>query len=160
MASEAEQNWLDDYIEYGNAKRAVQQWFPDNKAPTTRAAQLKQKFSQEIENRVRAGFAQDAPQAASIIRHLARNAEQPAVKLKAAQDVLSRGGYNPVAESRELTEKPTEAELKERLRLALTGIDPATLKEILGTDTLQTIAKQISEEPAREQEMAELYSRY
>jgi len=150
MASEREIAWLDIYLETGDARKATDIVFPNNSNPVVRTSQLKTTLADDIEKRLRAQFIKDSPTMFNIVRDLALHSKQDSTKLKAAQDILSRSGLNPIAESRDLTEKPSEDKLKERLKLALTGIDPATLKDILGGDTLQTLARQLQDEPADE----------
>jgi len=142
MASAAEERWIDQYLETGDAAQSVRDQFECSAASVpSRASQLKRKHADTIDQRLRDSMRQLGPQMLTIIRDLALMADQPAVKLKAAQDVLSRGGFDPVKESRELTAKPTAEELTERLRMALAGIDPDILTELLADNQLTDLAR-------------------
>lgn len=134
MASPKELEWLELYLETGDAKGAVEHVFPDcaEHNRSARASQLKSKLVDEIDKRLREQFRKEAPQAFNIIRDLMTKAKQEAVQLKAAQDVIARGGFNPVAEHRDLTEKATEEELKAKLASILSSMGPETVQQLLG----------------------------
>ena len=132
--TEKEEIWLEQYLETGQAKEAVKVAFPDCKTEgsiTARASQLKTKLANEIDSRLMASYKKDAPQAVRIVRDLMNNAQQEAVKLKAAQDWLSRAGHD-AAFKVEHSEKPaSHEELKQRLLSAMSELEPDEIKPIV-----------------------------
>lgn len=132
--TKGEEIWLEQYLETGQAKEAVKVAFPDCVTPgsiTARASQLKTKLAIEIDSRLMAAYKKDAPQAVRIVRDLMNNAQQEAVKLKAAQDWLSRAGHD-AAFKVEHTEKPmTHEELKQRFVSAMSELEPDEIKPIV-----------------------------
>ena len=132
--TEKEQKWLEYYLESGQAQDAVKYAFPDCKTSSsivTRASQLKTKLANEIDSRLMSGYKMGAPQAVRIIRDLMTSATQEAVKLKAAQDWLSRAGHD-AAFKVEHSEKPaSHEELKQRLLSAMSELEPDEIKPIV-----------------------------
>lgn len=133
MASEKELQWLEDYLDHGDAKKAVEENFNcQPKSVSSKASQLKKRFAEEIHKRVQDSFSMHSMEMRNVIKDLALNSEQDSVKLKAAQDWLDRGGFKPVDKFEEVGKEANEQELKERLTIALKGMDPNLLDEIFG----------------------------
>lgn len=141
--SEKEQVWLDEYMATGDGKEATRRVFDcSEKTLASRTSQLKAKLALQIDKRLRESFAVNAVAAANIIKDLAFNAKSEPVKLKAACDLLDRGGYKPVNETRDLLDKadfnPEQAqaqmaELKRQLLRDLPAEElEAALKDIQG----------------------------
>ena len=116
--SDREMQWLDAYMESGDGKESTRRVFDcSEKTLASRTSQLKQKLALQIDKRLRESFAVNAVAAANIIKDLAFNAKSEPVKLKAACDLLDRGGYRPVLETKELLDRPdfNPEEIKEQM---------------------------------------------
>lgn len=134
MASERELQWLEDYLDHGDAKKAVEDNFNcQPKSVASKASQLKKRFAEEIHKRVQESFSMHSMEMRNVIKDLALNSDQDSVKLKAAQDWLDRGGFKPVEQYEDLGKEATEAELMERLKLLVQGFDPQVLEEIFAS---------------------------
>lgn len=133
MASENELKWLDLYLETGDAKQSVRQIFNcSEKNVAAKASGLKAKLEDEIDQRFAKIIKKDSIKAFRIISSLMTTASQESVKLKAAQDVLSRAGYDSVQRFENVSKEETYPELMNRLQAAFTGLDGQVLAEILG----------------------------
>ena len=131
--------WLDEYLETGDAIKAVEHHFPDaaESSRAVRASQLKTRHAERIDSRLREAYKKDAPQMVKISKDLAVNAKQDAVKLKAAQDWLSRAGHDAALV---IEEKPMDYEtLKENLKIAMQGFEAELLKEFITPEVLETL---------------------
>ena len=132
MASERELQWLDLYLETGDAKQAVRDVFDcSEKNVACTASRLKAKLEDEIDQRFGKIIKKDSIKAFRIISNLMNNASQESIKLKAAQDVLSRAGYDSAQKFENVSKEETYPELINRLQAAFTGLDSDILGEIL-----------------------------
>jgi len=118
MATERQLTWLEDYLQTGDAIGAVSRVYPDvsEASRPARASQLKARFAEEIDKRIRDGYKLNAPIAAKIIMDLAKGANQESVKLKAAQDILSRAGHDSALVIEDKTDTRTYNELQAQLK--------------------------------------------
>ena len=141
MASENELKWLDLYLETGDAQGAARQIFDcSEKNIPAKASHLKTKLEDEIDQRLAKVIKRNAIAAQWIISDLMKNAKQESTKLKAAQDILSRAGYDSTMKFENVTKEETYPELINRLQAAFTGLDQNVLSEILGnTEDLKQI---------------------
>lgn len=148
MASEAELKWLAMVAETGDHKEATRQCYPNASEASipSRTSQLKAKFRQEIDELVKQSYRDDAPLMRNNLKAIALYGEQESNKLKATIKWLSNAGHDAPAETRDLTEKPTQTELKERLRMVLSGINKETLREILADDKIAELAREVTED--------------
>ena len=148
MASEAEERWIAQVVETGDYRQATRDCYPDvsEKWQASKTSQLKARHLDTIDAMVRDSYKADAPEMRLALITLARHAKQESVKLKAITDWLSRAGHNPVNEHRDLTPKPDQAELVERLKLAMTGIEPETLKQVLSGDQILELAREATKD--------------
>lgn len=134
--TKGEEIWLEHYLESGQAQDAVKVAFPDCKTPgsvVARASQLKTKLANEIDSRLMASYKKDAPQAVRIVKDLMCNAAQEAVKLKAAQDWLSRAGHDAAFKVEHSQKEETHEELQARLKSALAELTQDELTPFLKT---------------------------
>ena len=69
-------------------------------------------------------FSSSAPKAAHVFETLMNSGESEAVRLKAAQDLLDRAGYQPTSRVEEVTEKKSVKELEAEL-IAVVGQEKA-----------------------------------
>lgn len=127
--------WLEEYLATGNAKEAVRRFYPDvaEKNVAVKASHLKTRYQEEIDKRLREGYKKDAPEAVRIIKNLMTEGKQEAVKLKAAQDWLSRAGHDAALVIEDKSPK-SYAELLEVARTAFASIEPDVLAQMLGKD--------------------------
>lgn len=141
MASENELKWLDLYLETGDAKGAVRQIFDcSEKNVPAKASGLKAKLEDEIDQRFVKVIKKDSIKAFRIISSLMTTAKMESVKLKAAQDILSRAGYDSASKFENVSKEETYPELMNRLTAAFSGLDQSVLTEILGnTEDLKNI---------------------
>ena len=77
-------------------------------------------------------FSSSAPKAAHVIETLMNSGESVAVRLKAAQDLLDRAGYQPTTRVEEVTEKKSVKELEAEL-ISVVGHEKAEV--LLGKRT-------------------------
>lgn len=128
----AQKLWFDTFIRTGDDIRAVEVAYPSvaKANRSSKAGYLKSKFAQEIDKASRKLYVQEAPKMMSVIKDLALNSEQPAVKLKAADTWLSRAGHD-AAQVVEVKDTQTHEQLLERLKIATQGIDPSLLAAVL-----------------------------
>lgn len=132
--SPKEQEWLDLYMETGDAQEAVRQVFNCNNdnSIVSRASQLKAKHADEVDKRLRDSFKRNAVQAHKIINDLAKSSTNEQVRLKACQDILSRAGHDAAHRVEHVDKESTREELEARLKAVLSGLDKEMLVEILG----------------------------
>ena len=130
--NEAQKAWLDEYVETGDAVKAVELAYPNVKESgrSAKAGYLKSCLTSEIDKATRERYLKDAPLMVETIKNLALNAKQDAVKLKAADTWLSRAGHD-AAQVLEVKETATHEQLLERLKIATQGIDPKLLAGVL-----------------------------
>ena len=132
--------WLEAYIESGDARKATKMVYTDVKGASiaTKTSYLKNTLAQEIDNHAREQYKKETPLMLNVIKDIALNCEQPAVKLKAADTWLSRAGHDAV-QVLEIKETATHEQLIERLKIASTGIDPALLASALPKELLDQL---------------------
>lgn len=134
--TKGEEIWLEHYLESGQAKDAVKVAFPDCKTDGSviaRASQLKTKLANEIDSRLMSAYKKDAPQMVRILKDLATNAQQEAVKLKAVMDWLSRAGHDAAFKVEHSQKEETHEELQARLKSALAELSQDELTPFLKT---------------------------
>ena len=133
--------WLEAYIESGDARKATMLIYTDVKGPSiaTKTSYLKSTLAQEIDNHAREQYKKETPLMLNVIKEIALNCEQPAVKLKAADTWLSRAGHDAV-QVLEVQQTQTHSQLLERLKLATQGIDPSLLANALPKELLSQLA--------------------
>ena len=79
----------------------------------------------------------------NVIKDLALNGKQEAIKLKAADTWLSRAGHD-AAQVVEVKETATHEQLLERLKIATQGIDKSLLADALPTELLTQLNKEVT----------------
>ena len=146
-----QEEWLEAYIDSGSAVKAVAIAYPDvskvNRA--SKASHLKNTLANEIDKHGREQYKKEVPMMLNVIKQIALECEQPAVKLKAADTWLSRAGHDAI-QVLEIKETATHEQLLERLKIAATGISPELLNQVLGAPlaaTLNTKETQEDEQP-------------
>ena len=102
---------------------------------------------QQAEGRKQAGmrerFTSSAPKAAHMVESLMNSSESEGVRLKAAQDILDRAGYQPTTRVEDVTEKKTVKELEAEL-ISVVGQEKAEV--LLGK-------KKVKEKPLPEKRL-------
>jgi len=139
--------WLEAYIESGDARKATMLIYTDVKGPSiaTKTSYLKSTLAQEIDNHAREQYKKETPLMLNVIKEIALNCEQPAVKLKAADTWLSRAGHD-ATQVLEIKETATHEQLLERLKIATQGINPALLANALPKELLTQLTDKDHEE--------------
>ncbi len=130
MVSEKEKQWIEIYLETGDAKEAVRQVF-NVVYVDARASQLKAKLALDIDKALRSNFACNAVIYNKIISGLASKAKSEQVQLKACQDMLDRGGYKPVDKTEDVTVPKTKEQVELEYKEALESAVKAMPKEEL-----------------------------
>lgn len=132
--------WLEAYIDSGDARKATKLVYTDvqGKSIATKTSFLKQTLADEIDNHARAQYKKEAPLMLSIIKDLALNAKQDAVRLKSADTWLSRAGHD-AAQVLEVKETATHEELLNRLKIISQGLPQDILDNVLGTQLTQQL---------------------
>lgn len=132
--------WLEVYIESGDARKATTTVYTEvqGNSIATKTSYLKSTLAQEIDNHAREQYKKETPLMLNVIKEIALNCEQPAVKLKAADTWLSRAGHDAALVVE--TKNATQEELLQRLKIAATGIDPILLEQVLGKSLSNTIS--------------------
>jgi phage terminase small subunit len=97
-----ERNWIERYLETGNATQAAKDAGYSAKTASVKGCQLRRKFAREIGERVAANFRDKSPRMAKIIEELAETANNEQVRYKAAADYLDRGGFKPTEKYEEV----------------------------------------------------------
>lgn len=145
--NEQQAKWLDYYIESGDARKATQQVYTDVKGQSiaTKTSYLKATLAAEIDNHAREKYKKETPLMLNVIKDLALNAKQDAVKLKAADTWLSRAGHD-AAQVIEVKKTVTHEQLLDRLKIAATGIDPTLLAGILPNNIIKDITPKENKE--------------
>ena len=88
------------------------------------ANRLKRQLHDLILKGMKERFSSSAPKAAHVIETLMNSGESEAVRLKAAQDLLDRAGYQPTTRVEEVTEKKSVKEMEAEL-IAVVGQEKA-----------------------------------
>lgn len=138
--NEQQAKWLESYIDSGDAIKAVSIAYPDVKKENraSKASHLKSNLINEIDNHGRAQYKKDVPMMLNVIKEIALNGEQEAVRIKAANTWLSRAGHD-AAQVIEVKKTVTHEDLLQRLQIAATGIDPELLKSVLPGNLIKDI---------------------
>ena len=124
--------WLEAYIDSGDARKATKLIYTDVKESgiAAKTGYLKTTLANEIDNHAREQYKKETPLMLNVIKEIALNCEQPAVKLKAADTWLSRAGHDAV-QVVELKETATHEQLLERLKIAMTGLPQELINTVL-----------------------------
>ena len=138
--NEAQNKWLEHYIDSGSAVKAVEHAYPGvsevNRA--SKASKLKNTLAEEIDQHGRDQYKKEVPLMLNVIKELALNGKQEAVKLKAADTWLSRAGHDAV-QVIEVKKTVTHEQLITRLSIAAQGIDPKLLAGVLPDNLIEQL---------------------
>ena len=107
--------FIDLYIEYeGDNNRA---WVDAGFAESSQSHSMSKlrKHWDEVQKRIVQRMGAHVPKALAMVVHLMENAKNDSVRLKAAQDLLGRAGYDQASRI-ELTDKKVEELSKDELR--------------------------------------------
>lgn len=135
--TEMEQAFIENYTEHGDQELAATQAGYSEKCIRSIASQLKRKLRTEIDARLAEKMNGDCAIARSVIVKLCTSSESEDIKLKAAKDILDRGGHPASKEIVSVKQTHSPGQLIERLR------------EQLGDDVANAIAKNYT--PTHEQ---------
>jgi len=135
--------WLEAYIDSGDANKAVKLVYPDvsEKNRSSKASHLKNTLANEIDSHGREQYKKEVPLMLNVIKKIALECEQPAVKLKAADTWLSRAGHDAV-QVVELKETATHEQLLERLKIAMTGLPQELINTVLPDSLVNALNKE------------------
>ena len=139
-----EQEWLDYYIESGDAVKAVAIAYPDvsEASRPSKASQLKARLAMEVHQASIEQYGKEAPFMMNVLRDLAKGAKQEAVKLKAASEWLTRAKHDAPLQV-EVTDKKTYEQLQNQLSELIQTIGDNELKALgLERKALETLTKQ------------------
>ena len=137
MASEKESQWIDRYIETGNANQATREIFnSSDKNVPARSCALKNTLGSEIDKRLRKAMRHNSVSYFANLAKLATESDSDQVRVKALTDLLDRGGYKPVDQMEDVTEHVmTKGEHEQAYQAAqrdiLLNTDTETLKALI-----------------------------
>ena len=148
--NEKHKAWVEFYIESGDARKATAAIYPDvqGKSIATKTRFLKSTLANEIDNHARGQYKKEAPLMMNVIKDIALNGEQEAVRIKAANTWLSRAGHD-AAQVIEVKKTVTHEQLLDRLKIAATGIDPQLLASVLPGNLIKDITPEVKEDEQR-----------
>jgi len=118
-----QQEWLDHYIDTGDAKEAVRLACGcKEESVKARASQMKKTMAVEIDKRLKETLGQDSIKMLKIISDLASNADNESVKLNAAKDWLDRAGYKPIDKTLDITPERQIDDIDQEIKELQEGI--------------------------------------
>ena len=122
MLTSKQENFIQNYIQFGDAKRsAILAGYPERSAKA-KGSQLKKQFQQEIKARTELKMMDGAQMALDTLLKLAEQSTSDTVKLAAAKDILDRSGYQAVQRVEQThIEQSSTAELERELKALLGG---------------------------------------
>ena len=118
IKSEKRRIFVERMIEHGDHIKAAKEAGYEKEDPqkfAVEANRLKRQLHDLILKGMNERFSSSAPKAAHVIETLMNSGESEAVRLKAAQDLLDRAGYQPTTRVEEVTEKKSVKELEAEL---------------------------------------------
>ena len=118
IKSEKRRIFVERMIEHGDHIKAAKEAGYEKDDPqkfAVEANRLKRQLHDLILKGMKERFSSSAPKAAHVIETLMNSGESEAVRLKAAQDLLDRAGYQPTTRVEEVTEKKSVKELEAEL---------------------------------------------
>jgi hypothetical protein len=118
IKSEKRRLFVERMIEHGDHIKAAKEAGYEKEDPqkfAVEANRLKRQLHDLILKGMKERFSSSAPKAAHVIETLMNSGESEAVRLKAAQDLLDRAGYQPTTRVEEVTEKKSVKELEAEL---------------------------------------------
>lgn len=127
IKSEKRKIFVERMIEHGDHIKAAKEAGYEKEDPqkfAVEANRLKRQLHDLILKGMKERFSSSAPKAAHVIETLMNSGESEAVRLKAAQDLLDRAGYQPTTRVEEVTEKKSVKELEAEL-IAVVGQEKA-----------------------------------
>ena len=127
IKSEKRRIFVERMIEHGDHIKAAKEAGyekEDSQKFAVEANRLKRQLHDLILKGMKERFSSSAPKAAHVIETLMNSGESEAVRLKAAQDLLDRAGYQPTTRVEEVTEKKSVKELEAEL-IAVVGQEKA-----------------------------------
>ena len=127
IKSEKRRIFVERMIEHGDHIKAAKEAGYEKDDPqkfAVEANRLKRQLHDLLLKGMKERFSSSAPKAAHVIETLMNSGESEAVRLKAAQDLLDRAGYQPTTRVEEVTEKKSVKELEAEL-IAVVGQEKA-----------------------------------
>ncbi len=120
MLTSKQENFIQNYIQFGDAKRsAILAGYPERSAKA-KGSQLKKQFQAEIKARTELKMMDGAQMALDTLLKLAEQSTSDTVKLAAAKDILDRSGYQAVQRVEQThIEQSSTAELERELKVLL-----------------------------------------
>jgi phage terminase small subunit len=120
MLTSKQENFIQNYIQFGDAKRsAILAGYPERSAKA-KGSQLKKQFQQEIKARTELKMMDGAQMALDTLLKLAEQSTSDTVKLAAAKDILDRSGYQSVTKIEQTNiESASTVELERELKALL-----------------------------------------
>ena len=122
MLTSKQENFIQNYIQFGDAKRsAILAGYPERSAKA-KGSQLKKQFQAEIKARTELKMMDGAQMALDTLLKLAELSTSDTVKLAAAKDILDRSGYQSVTKIEQTNiESASTVELERELKALLGG---------------------------------------
>lgn len=117
--TEKELAFIESYTEHGDGTLAAIQAGYSEKSAQVIGSQLKKKLKQELDARLTEKMNADCVLARSVIVKLAKDAQSEDTRLKAAKDIMDRGGRPASKEIISVKENRTPTELLDKLRQEL-----------------------------------------
>lgn len=138
-----QKEWFDYYLASGDDKRAVEIAYPDvdkaNRA--SKASHLRARFATEIDQESRKLYGQLAPTMLNVIKTIALEGKQEAVRMKAASEWLSRAGHD-AAQVLEIKEKQTHQQLQDKLKVLAANLPKEELEKLLSPQVAAELTKE------------------
>ena len=124
--------WLELYIESGDARKATKAIYKDvqGKSIATKTSYLKSTLANEIDEHAREQYKKETPLMMNVIKDLALNGKQEAVRGKMADLWLSRAGHD-AAQVIQLEDNATHEQLVERLKIAMSTLPKDLVSSVL-----------------------------
>jgi len=136
--TEKELMYIEFYTDHGDATLAAKQAGYSEHSAQVIGSQLKKKLRAELDERLTEKMTGDCALARSVIVKLCKEAQSDDIRLKAAKDIMDRGGHPAAKEIIAKEEKKRPDQLIEQLRGQL------------GDDVANAIARQYTPEDVSE----------
>lgn len=132
--NEAQEEWLNYYIDSGDDIRAVEVAYPNvaEENRSSKASKLRAALSSEIDRLSRKRYTDLAPKMINVIKDIALNTSgkaRPSEQLKAASEFLSRAGHDQ-AQVLEIKEPQTHKQLQDKLAVLTANLPKEELAKL------------------------------
>lgn len=113
-----EEQWLEAYINLGNATKACES-IGVTENPAQRGSEFKRRLMPFIEANMKKMIGKCAPAALMTVFEIAQDCPDPAVRLKAAQDLLDRAGHKQAVQHEIMVSDKSDDEIDREIKRLL-----------------------------------------